>query len=200
MDNSEPKNIALESTQNYPESNRNFFSFFRTHKIWGFITFVVLFNIFLLIGIYLYNLVPPKQDVSVSVIVTPSVAQLPIKENSGFFSNQFAQSNNTKRRADVSAILNAVGQYQVENNGNAPSAISESKKLISKKGADICSDLVTTYLAAIPRDPLSIPNGNPVEDCHTQYDTNYLIQKDSDGKITVTAPYTELGEKISVTR
>src|SRR6266705_3632782 len=67
---------------------------------------------------------------------------------------QFAQANDTKRRSDVNAILNAVDQYAADNSGdlsqlNIPSGTAGA---ISSTGVNICSKLVTKYLAALPSD------------------------------------------------
>lgn len=118
---------------------------------------------------------------------------------------QFAQANNTKRSSDINAILNAVGQYSADNKGNltalgiAPATPEE----ISDTGANLCSFLVTQYMAALPVDPLT-NNGTPITqaDCANPYSTNYfIVQNVPDNRITVSAPATELGiGTISVTR
>src|SRR5438309_2042263 len=69
---------------------------------------------------------------------------------------QFSQANDTKRRSDVNAILNAIDQYAADNKGTLPTGITASDQEIAGGGtgqADICSALVTKYLAALPVDP-----------------------------------------------
>lgn len=115
---------------------------------------------------------------------------------------QFSQANNTKRSSDVNALLNAIDQYAADNKGALPAGITTTVTDISHAGADICSALVTKYLAALPVDPLT-NNGTPVTDCTlVTYDTNYTVVKSAaDNRITVAAPATELGiTPISVTR
>src|SRR5260370_14263563 len=113
---------------------------------------------------------------------------------------QFSQANNTKRRSDVNAILNAIDQYAADNKGAVPSGIAATSAQISKVGVDICAALVTKYLAALPVDPLT-SNGTPVTDCTSTYTTNYWVVKStSDNRVTVNAPAAELTEIISVTR
>ena len=114
---------------------------------------------------------------------------------------QFAQANNTKRRSDVNAILNAIDQYAADNKGALPSGIpSSSAGTVSSGGVNICANLVTKYLAALPVDPLT-NNGAPVTDCTSAYNTNYtVIQSSADNRVTVSAPAAELGETITVTR
>lgn len=113
---------------------------------------------------------------------------------------QFSQANNTKRASDVNAILNAIGQFAADNRGTLPTGITTAAQNVSDTGADICSSLMTQYLAALPVDPLT-NNGAPVTDCTAAYDTNYtVVRSAADNRITVTAPAAELGATIAVTR
>jgi prepilin-type N-terminal cleavage/methylation domain-containing protein len=114
--------------------------------------------------------------------------------------NQFAKANNTKRRSDVNAILNAVNQYMADNKGILPTGIATTVRTVSNTGADLCTVLVPKYIAALPVDPQTA-NGTPVTDCSAAYNTNYqVVQSTSDSRITVTAPGAELTETIAVTR
>ena len=111
---------------------------------------------------------------------------------------QFKQANNTQRRSDVNAILNAVHQYAADNNGSVPSAITTTATNVGSGGSDIdiCSDLVTTYIAEMPIDPTA----GSWTDC-SDYDTGYNIPKSaSDDRVTVAAPNAELSATIDVTR
>ena len=111
-------------------------------------------------------------------------------------SRQFSQANNTQRRSDVSAILNAIHQYAADHKGSLPAGITTSSLVIKKTGgADICSLLIPTYIAALPTDPTT---GTTFTDC-TAYDTGYSVIKNADNRVTVTAT-AELSEVISVTR
>lgn len=114
---------------------------------------------------------------------------------------QFSQANNTKRRSDVNAVLNAVHQYAADNKGTLPTAVTTTALTIGNGvgQSDICASVVTQYLAALPRDP-SVTGGD-VTSCATAYNTGYTIAKSAtDNRITVAAPNAELGETISVTR
>ena len=113
---------------------------------------------------------------------------------------QFKQANNVKRQSDVVAILNAVQHYSIANRGVYPGGISTSVQTIEKTGGiDLCSLLVTTYIAALPVDPLT-NNGTAVTNCTAAYNTNYTIVKSTtNSRITVAAPAAELGATISVT-
>ena len=114
---------------------------------------------------------------------------------------QFSQANNTKRRSDVNAILNAVNQYMSDNRGALPTGITSTVQNISNTAANICAALVPQYIAALPRDPLTL-NGVSVTNCAAAYDTNYTIVQSatSSGRIIVNAPAVEIGDTVSVTR
>jgi prepilin-type N-terminal cleavage/methylation domain-containing protein len=112
---------------------------------------------------------------------------------------QFSQANDTKRRSDVNAILNAIDQYAADNQGSLPANIDNTNKEISDTGANICTSLVTKYLAALPVDPKT-NGGTPVSSpCTAPYTTHYHVTKAADNRVTVTAPDAENGT-ISVTR
>lgn len=114
---------------------------------------------------------------------------------------QFAQANDTKRRSDVNAILNAVNQYMADNTGTVPAGITAVSQNLSDAGADICAVLVPDYIAALPADP-SLDNGSAITDCATVgYDTGYtILQSATNSRITVGATAEIAGEIISVTR
>ena len=113
---------------------------------------------------------------------------------------QFSQANNTKRRSDVNAILNAIHEYAADSSGNLPAGIGTTGGTLSKASIDICANLVTRYLAALPVDPFT-NNGTAVTDCTSAYTTNYTVVKSTtDNRITVAAPAAELGDVINVTR
>src|SRR3982751_6623312 len=63
---------------------------------------------------------------------------------------QFSQANNTKRRSDVNAILNAVHQYAADNHGTLPAGITTTLQDVSSVAANICAAVVPTYIAALP--------------------------------------------------
>ncbi len=127
---------------------------------------------------------------------------------------QFSQANDTKRRSDVTAILNAIGQYMADNNGNVtalgtistdplnPTRISDTAG--TGIGDAFCTALVTEYIAQLPSDPLT-NNGTAVSDTACTagaWDTGYVMYRTAgDNRITIVAPATELATPdISVTR
>lgn len=122
---------------------------------------------------------------------------------------QFQQSNDTKRRSDVNAILNAVHQYAADNRGNLSTlGIPDTTAGVAVIGdgvgeVDLCLELVTDYLAALPQDPLS-NNGAAITeaDCTAGgYSTGYTIVRSvTNNRITVAAPSGELDPAISVVR
>lgn len=115
---------------------------------------------------------------------------------------QFSQANNTKRRSDVNAVLNAINQYMADYKGTVPAGIGSSAAIISTGGADLCALLVPLYIAALPVDPLT-NDGTPIDSagCLTAYTTDYtVLQSAASNRITVTAPSAENDEVISVTR
>jgi prepilin-type N-terminal cleavage/methylation domain-containing protein len=120
---------------------------------------------------------------------------------------QFRTANNTARKADVNAILNAISAYAADNDGQLPAGITSTAKTItSTAGAtniDLCSTLVPTYIADLPLDPTTgteSPAGSVCSDASATYSTGYTVQSSSGNRITVKAPSAELSETISVSR
>lgn len=123
---------------------------------------------------------------------------------------QFAQADNTQRRSDVNALLNATFQYAADNRGALPAFIpSTSTQQIGSAttGCDnltcgsattssaTCLDLypvlVPTYLADIPKDP----------DATASTTSHYgITRSSSNNRVTIIACDAELGETISITR
>ncbi len=111
-------------------------------------------------------------------------------------SKQFGQADDTKRRNDINAILNAVGAFAANNRGSLP-GITDT----DKDAGMICTDLVTTYISALPVDP-GVNNGTEITTCNEDPALNvtgYNIKKDSSGRVTVTAP-SMITPPVSVTR
>lgn len=113
---------------------------------------------------------------------------------------QFAQANDTKRRSDVNAILNAVSQYAADHKGALPAGIGTTNAVISDTGANICGLIVPTYISALPSDPSLQTAPNCGVGISGAYNTNYSIVKDVDGRVTVSATPEVSGATISVTR
>lgn len=133
---------------------------------------------------------------------------------------QFGQANDTKRRSDSTEILNAIGQYGADpvNSGKLPPAlaiattsateINSANFGASNVGGNLCSELVTTYISALPVDPSTVAGNNAspnssagITDCTATWDTGYQIEKDASNRITILAPQAYAGSTaISVTR
>jgi prepilin-type N-terminal cleavage/methylation domain-containing protein len=127
---------------------------------------------------------------------------------------QFRQANNTQRSSNVNAILNAIGQYTVDNKGdisalNIPVGDESDAEPISEADVDLCDFLVPTYIPALPADPLEEVQNIPApgNDCDDAYDTGYEVYASTTGRVTVIAPQTEnvdeegtADDPISVTR
>lgn len=129
---------------------------------------------------------------------------------------QFAQSNDTARRSDINAILNAVHQFSADNKGlltglGVPAEADpaglpcEDANVAPIAGptvtneVDLCADIVPQYIAGLPVDPQT-NNGTPVTDCTAAYTTGYsIISSATNQRITVCATG-EITPSLSVTR
>ena len=114
---------------------------------------------------------------------------------------QFAQANDTQRRSDVNAILNAVHQYAADNKGTLPGAgeITATATVMDATNFEVtCDDIVPTYIAAMPVDPDSSV-GTP--GICSVYDTgSYSISVGASSRITVSTTSEVDSSTISVTR
>jgi prepilin-type N-terminal cleavage/methylation domain-containing protein len=99
---------------------------------------------------------------------------------------QIQKANDGQRSSDITAIMDAIYQYAIDNGGDIPSGITTTNGTIADIGRDICSDLVPTYIASMPFDPFSLTA--QYTDC-TDYTTDYMVYQDAvTGRITMTAP------------
>ena len=112
---------------------------------------------------------------------------------------QFAQARNSQRYQNVSAILNAITQNAADHQGifdftdcDATSFSTTTAQSISSAsgGIDLYDCLVPTYISELPVDP---KEGIPYDG--GTYNTGYTLIEDADsGRITISAPVTELKE------
>ena len=124
-------------------------------------------------------------------------------------SKQLGDTRNSQRRNDVNAVLNAVYQYSIDNNGNFPSGLDSvytSAQMLgtgasgcdSGCGAtttaaaclDLSSTLIPTYIVGIPTDPTS----------GLASSTDYYIERTPSGRLIVGACDPEQSATISITR
>jgi prepilin-type N-terminal cleavage/methylation domain-containing protein len=70
----------------------------------------------------------------------------------------FAEANNSTRTANTNAILNAIGQYVVENKGLLPTIPN------GEINQALCEDIVPDFLPALPTDPKSSFAGKAIVD------------------------------------
>ena len=110
---------------------------------------------------------------------------------------QFAQARNTQRWSNVNTLLNAIGQRMADNRGvwvstgGCPTPLpSSATTLGTAPNFDMATCVVPTYVSTMVVDPST----------GTVASTGYQVIRAADGRITVSAPYAELGEVISVTR
>lgn len=99
---------------------------------------------------------------------------------------QFAQARNTERQSNVTAILDAIGQYTADHQGELPALPSGTPPEIDQA---LCEDLVDEYLPALPTDPRSAFEGN-ITDCSDAGGGNvdYEVTLETSGRVTVCAP------------
>lgn len=115
---------------------------------------------------------------------------------------QFKLARDSQRSANVTAILNAIGQNMADNRGvltcgSTPYTLPTSATNIMSGGADIAGCLVPTYIASLPFDP-SIEGAHYTSEI--DYNTGYMVATDVNGRVTISAT-AEISENgISVTR
>jgi len=113
---------------------------------------------------------------------------------------QLGDTRNSQRWSDVNAILNAVYQYSVDNDGEIPTGIDTTATAVCSTTGAACATagfvdlgvLITNqvYITVIPADP----------QCDTTSSTCYEIVRSADNRITVSAPDAENGAQITVTK
>ena len=129
---------------------------------------------------------------------------------------QFAQARNAQRWNDVNALLNAIHQYAVDNNGQTPSILVDDTYYVlgDNSGSPApnclectsltpltqatCLDLKAslvgsdgTYLTDIPFDP---------SDGHAGKTDYYAMKNGTSGRVTIGSCESELSVDINVTR
>jgi type IV pilus assembly protein PilA len=119
-------------------------------------------------------------------------------------SHQFKLARDTQRVSNVNAILNAISQNIAEHKGqlrcgtiDAPIPTTATIiKSTNAGGFDVGPCIVPTYISSLPFDP-SAQGAHFVST--SDYDTQYSIYQDTEGRITVSS-IGEITNPISVTR
>ncbi len=114
---------------------------------------------------------------------------------------QFAQARNTQRQAAIASILDAVDQNMTDHNGLFSCAsyptLPSTTMYISNDQVDIWKCLAPDYLAVLPIDP----SVGVSMDSDNKYNTQFqIIQDPVSSRVTVSAPYAELSQNLSITR
>jgi len=118
---------------------------------------------------------------------------------------QLAKSRDAERSADVYSILSSIHQYAVDHDGVFPAAIGTENMEICRTDNANCDGLYDLsiltdddkYLTAMPIDPSCSSDDSP--DCSPN-GSGYFLKMGNGGKITISAPGTELSDSITVTR
>lgn len=120
----------------------------------------------------------------------------------------FIDSRNSQRQANVTAILDAIYEYESQHNGDVPpslTGVNTTPSPIANHATpvvgeiDLCADIVPADIADLPLDP-STGSKDGATCADDDYDTGYTIAKSASNRFTVNAPDAEDGATISVTR
>ena len=116
---------------------------------------------------------------------------------------QFKLARDSQRISNVNAILNAIGQNIAEHRGQFTCGATvtdiptSETNIASASGFDAAPCLSPDYLGTLPFDPSA--TGAHFTSA-ADYDTQYSVARDVNGRVTIKAPATEIGAIISVTR
>lgn len=115
---------------------------------------------------------------------------------------QLGESQDAQRRSDVRALLEAIGQYTIDNDGTLPSGIPTGTTCASD-GEVICKvdsscDGVSLDVLVASRKYLTDLPADPTE--ATTLDTGYYVFKNSNDRVGVCAPEPYGDDDISIMR
>lgn len=115
---------------------------------------------------------------------------------------QFKIARDSQRNANISTLLNAIGQNLTDHGGiftceGVIKTLPAIKSAISNTGFDIAPCLVPDYVSVLPTDP-SKDGAHYVNE--VDYNTGYYIQTDDEGRITISADGEVASSTLSVTR
>jgi len=106
---------------------------------------------------------------------------------------QFALARQSERSSNTNAVLNAIGQYIADNQGDLPTDLTAGMARTPIEGSvanlpNLCNDLVPEYMPALATDPKSGFDDIVEVDCGSYVDTLYELEVDSNNRVTVCAP------------
>lgn len=113
---------------------------------------------------------------------------------------QFAKTRDTKRRADVEALANAIQQHIATQKGVIPEELTTSNQEIATGEVDLCEALIPQYISALPQDPSQNNGAKILPASCSSYSTGYEIRLLDDEHFRVEAPHAEVAEDISQIR
>ena len=115
---------------------------------------------------------------------------------------QFKIARDSQRNANISTLLNAIGQNLTDHGGiftceGVVKALPTAKSTISNAGFDIAPCLVPDYISVLPFDPSKDSAHYTTE---VDYNTGYYIQTDDEGRVTILADGEVASTTLKVTR
>lgn len=117
---------------------------------------------------------------------------------------QFKIARDSQRNANISTILNAMGQNMTDHGGvftceGVITEVPSVKTLVSSANGDfdVARCIVPDYISVLPFDPSKEGAGYTDE---SDYSTGYFIQADSEGRITISADGEVSNTTLMVTR
>lgn len=117
---------------------------------------------------------------------------------------QFKIARDSQRNANISTILNAMGQNMTDHGGvftceGVITEIPTDKTQMSPDSGDfdVAKCIVPDYISVLPFDPSKEGAGYTDE---SDYNTGYFIQADSEGRITISADGEVSSSTLMVTR
>jgi type II secretory pathway pseudopilin PulG len=118
---------------------------------------------------------------------------------------QLAQSRNTQRKLHLTTFIAAIRQNIADKNtgvfncasGDIPTSTKKMASTVSSTTYNIAPCLVPVYVPTLPFDPTA-PQAHYTS--ASDYDTGYTIVKNSSSQITISAPYAEQNQSITITR
>ncbi len=120
---------------------------------------------------------------------------------------QLAKARDSQRSADVHAILNAIHQYALDNEGAFPEQIDSYALEICRTESEDCAFLADlsvltdsqTYLTEQPKDPRCQEEEGGDAYCSIN-GTGYFVERTETGRIKVSSQSAETEDPISVVR